>query len=442
MAPFMVGDFIVYRGFRNAQNELICFEIVAWNVQVTTSGAPTYIRVEEVLIGVYTSDTSGEVAETRFVGVVSDPSVTISIQAIDIDPCTGHETYRSMGVAQERPEAGGRNKWISRIDGDRIPSVYTREYRAIASTGTVLTKNGLLAGQYVAPILEWIQPELLVPGNEPLISRFGGMSHLTKGVGPDANGNIFGPLQPFPETGVTVFDVSTCPPTTGEPTEPGEPGTPVTPTARIQATLGTSITITAPSTLFVRSDDTFTLKGFQDNADPIFSTDTLTYTYSVVEASSEGTQANLLTFTPSTDGKNINVRFRNTAPTGEYVFQLLIASASQNTTSTATFTINFFTGPDVVTIEAVTWTSSQSGTIGVTCKSNYLVDSKVNMQVTYPGDKGVTSAAMAATPPASGLWSFSARKVARPGTVTCTSSLGGTVTRAGTTAKREVEFSA
>ncbi|KAK0649895.1 hypothetical protein B0T16DRAFT_324877, partial [Cercophora newfieldiana] len=436
MAPFMVGDFIVYRGFRAPNNELIAFEIVAWNVQVTTSGAPTYIRVEEVLIGVYTSDTSGEVAETRFVGVVSDPSVTISIQAIDINPCTGEETYRSMGVAQERPEVGGRNKWISRIDGDVFPSVYTREYRAIASTGTVLTRNNITAGQYVAPILEWIQPELLVPGNEPLISRFGGMSHLTQGVGP-IGGNIFGPLDPFPETGVTVFDVSTCP--GNEPGEPGEPGngTVVTPIPRIQATIGTAITVVSPTVLNVRSEDTFTLKGFQDSNNPLFTAEDLTWTYSV-DPSSIGTQADILTFTPINNGKDINIRFRSNGQTGEYVFQLAIASASQNTTGTATFTVNFFTGPDVVTIETITWTSSQSGTIGVTCKSNYLVDSRVNMQVTYPGDRGAATSAMAATPPSSGLWSFSTRRVDRPGTVTCQSSLGGTATRTGTTAKRDL----
>jgi len=442
MAPFMVGDWIVYRGFRSAANEIVCFEIVAWNVQITTTGAPTYLRVEETLVGVYTSDTSGEVAETRFVGVVSDPSVTISIQAIDIDPCTGEESYRSVSVAQNRPEAGGRNKWISRIDGD-VPSIYTREYRAIASTGTVLTKNNLLAGQYVAPILEWIQPELLVPGNEPLVNEYSGMSHLTKGIGRDSQGNIYGPLDPFPQTGVTVFDVSTCPGT--DPTDPTDPTEPVTPSPRIQATIGTTVTVNSDTSLFVRSDDTFTLRGFQDNASPVLASDNLTYTWSVL-SSSVGTQSDLLTFTPSsTDGgKTIAIRFRSTAPTGEYTFQLAIFSPSQNTTGTAIFTANFFTGADVVSVEAVTWTSSQSGTISVTCKSNYLVDSRYSMSVTYPGDRGQTTSAMAATPPGSGLWAFSTRRVDRPGTVTCTSSLGGSASRTGTTAKRgfPVEFMA
>ena len=436
MAPFMVGDFIEYAGFWSRdRSELIVFEIVAWNVQITTTGAPTYIRVEETLIGVYTSDTSGEVAETRFVGYASDPTVTVSINAIDIDPCTGEETNRPYGVGQWRPEAGGRNKWLSRIDGDVTGSIYTREYRAIASSGTVVTKNGLVAGQYAAPILEWIQPELLVPGNEPLVNQYGAMAHLTQGVGPDEDGNIFGPLDPFPQSGVTVFNVSTCG-TAGGGGGGGDPSGPQTAAARITASLGS---VTTTSRLFVRSDDTFTLNGFQDNSDdPIFGNDTLTWRWSVVDAESADTQANLATFMRGTNNRTVTVKFASSAPTGDYVFQLAIDSAGQATTGTATFTVNFFTGPDTVTVEAVTWTSSQSGTLGVTCKSNYLVSAKVGMSVTYPGDRGATTSTMTASPPGSGLWSFSTRDVDRPGTITCRSLLGGTASRSGTTAKRDL----
>ncbi|KAK0744253.1 hypothetical protein B0T18DRAFT_470350 [Schizothecium vesticola] len=424
MAPFLPGDFIVYRGFRQG-NQLICFEIVAWNVQITTQGAPTYVRVEETLVGIYTPNTLGEVAETRFIGYVSDPSVTVSIVAIDIDPCTGHETFRPISVAQNRPEGGGRNKWVSRIDGTQ-PSVYTREYRAVTSTGTVTTRNGIVAGQYVSPILEWIQPELLAPGNEPLVHEFSGLSHLTKGIGlVGESRNLFGPLSPFPQSGVTVFDVTTC------TTTPPDEGEGPTPAARITGSIGS---VTGPSPLFVRSDDTFILRGFQDNTSPVFSNTDLTWTWSIVANQSAGSQSNFVTFTPATDGRSISLKLADTAPTGEYVFQLAIASASQNRTGAATFTANFFTGADTVSIEAVTWTSSQSGTIGVTCKSNYLVDNKVGMSVTYPGDNGITTSVMAATPPGTGLWSFSTRRVARPGTVTCRSLLNGQASRAGTTA--------
>ncbi|KAK3364573.1 hypothetical protein B0T25DRAFT_493465 [Lasiosphaeria hispida] len=432
MAPFLVGDFIMYRGFWSAAGQLVCFDVVAWNVQITTVGAPTYIRIEATLIGVYSDDTAGEVAETRYIGYTSDPSVTTSIQAIDLDPCTGEESFRSIGVAQNRIEGGGRNKWLLRMDGTQRLA-YTREYRAVASNGVVETRNGILAGQYIAPILEWIQPELLEPGHEPLIHEFDAMTHLTQGVGPDADGNIWGPLSPFPQSGVTTFNISSCAPIA--PPEPEVPGEAQTPTPRVLANIATATGVA--TALFARNDDTFTLRGLQDNPSPVFTTDTLTYAWTVVAAGSAGTQANLATFTPAADGKSIALKFATNAPTGAYLFQLAIASAGQNTTGTATYTVNLFTGPDTLTIEAVTWTSTQSGTISVTCRSNYRVDSKINMQVTYPGDRAVTTSPMAATPPGSGFWAFSARKVDRPGVVSCQSSLGGFVTRAGTTAKRD-----
>ncbi|KAK3311810.1 hypothetical protein B0H66DRAFT_571402 [Apodospora peruviana] len=430
MAPFLVGDFIVYRGFRTPANQIVAFEIIAWNVQITTTGAPTYIRIEETLVGVYTNDPNGEVAETRFVGYTSDPSVTVSISAVDINPCTGLTTDRAIAVAQQRPEAGGRNKWISRIDGT-VPTVYTREYRAVASTGTVVTRNGIVAGQYVSPILEWIQPELLVPGSEPLIHEFSQFSHITKGVGPDEDGNIFGPLDPFPQSGVAVFDISTCSPAT--PTDPQTPQPHVDANIKI-GTSGSTATVT--DHLYVRSDDTFVLKGSQLNPSTVFANDTLTWRWSIVTAESAGTEANLSTFSRSADNKTATLKFASSAPTGDYLFRLEITSQSQNRTGTADVTITLFSGADTVTVQAVTWTSSQSGTIGVTCVSNYLVDSKVGMTVTYPGDGGVTTSAMAATPPGSGSWSFSTRRVSRPGTVTCQSLLGGQGTRTGTTAKK------
>ena len=65
MAPLLPGDFIVYSGFKAKNGEVIANAIVAENVQITTTGVPTYIRVEEALVGVWTDDGNAEVAETR-----------------------------------------------------------------------------------------------------------------------------------------------------------------------------------------------------------------------------------------------------------------------------------------------------------------------------------------------------------------------------------------
>jgi hypothetical protein len=371
----------------------------------------------------FTPNTLGEVAETRFISYASDPSVTVSVAAIDIGPCTGYETFRPISVAQNCPEGGGRNKWVSRIDGTQ-PSVYTRKYRPVTSTGTVTTRNGIVAGQYVSPILEWIQPKLLAPSNEPLLHEFPGLSHLTKGVGlVGESENMFGPLSPFPQIGITVFDVITC--TTTAPDE----GKGLTPAARITGAIGS---VTGPSPLFVRSDEAL-FSAASRTTRPLSSPTPTPLGPDPSSPTSRRDPNPTLSFTPTSDGRFISLKLASTTHTREYVFQLAIASASQNRTGAATFTANIFPGADTVSIEAVTWTGSQSGTISVTFKSNYLIENKVARSVTYPGDNGITTSVMAATPPGTGLWSFSTRRVARPGTVTCRSLLNGQASRAGTT---------
>lgn len=64
-APFLVGDFISYSGVKTSTGEIAAYEIVTMNLAITTTGAPSYIRVEEALIGVYTSSTNAEIQETR-----------------------------------------------------------------------------------------------------------------------------------------------------------------------------------------------------------------------------------------------------------------------------------------------------------------------------------------------------------------------------------------
>lgn len=64
MAPFQVGDYLEYSGVKVA-SEIICYTIVAPNVQITTSGVPTYIRVEDSIVGVYDGGATSEFADTR-----------------------------------------------------------------------------------------------------------------------------------------------------------------------------------------------------------------------------------------------------------------------------------------------------------------------------------------------------------------------------------------
>ena len=65
MAPFMPGDFITYSGYQAANGDIICFSIIATNVQLKTTGSLTYIRMEDALIGVFSSNPNIEQAQSR-----------------------------------------------------------------------------------------------------------------------------------------------------------------------------------------------------------------------------------------------------------------------------------------------------------------------------------------------------------------------------------------
>lgn len=135
------------------------------------------------------------------------------LSALDVDPCTGRTTDRNLALVAMR---GGRNERnLFRYDA-AILGGYVREYHAVAQINNVpmkrTTKNGLVAGEYVQPVNVWIQAEQLVPGTPPVPHDFSQMGFLTQGVGPDANGNVWGPLEPFPQTGVLI-EPANCPAT-------------------------------------------------------------------------------------------------------------------------------------------------------------------------------------------------------------------------------------
>ncbi|KAK3343293.1 hypothetical protein B0H65DRAFT_510190 [Neurospora tetraspora] len=230
MAPLVPGDFVEYAGVW-VGGEMLVYELVTTNTQILTPATfPPFIRMEDVLIGVFSADPNAEVAQTRFIGYTSAASgtSTLTIHAVTgFDVCTGNITTR--------PVSGGsliagqvRNKFrtgITSVAGD----VYAREYVVMSTANPVRTRNGILAGQYVQPVTEWIQPELTTPGLPPIPNDFSAMEHLVKGLGKDEGGHVWGPLDPFPQSGVTVGQpvVNECPPPPAEPS----PTTPVTPPA-------------------------------------------------------------------------------------------------------------------------------------------------------------------------------------------------------------------
>ncbi|KAJ4415046.1 hypothetical protein N0V82_007562 [Gnomoniopsis sp. IMI 355080] len=436
-APFLVGDFISYSGIKTSNGEIAAYQVIVENLEITTTGTPSYIWVEEALIGVYTSNGNAEIQETRFIGYTSDSDAVVSISALILDPCTGVASEQNTGVGQLRPDAGGRNKFTARIDGTTAVN-YARAYRLSASTGTVLTKNGFLAGQYVNPVATWVQPENLNPSLPPIPNEFSRMTHLTQGVGIDPDtGNVFGPLTPFPQSDVDTFDTSARPSVANNGTIP-------IPVVQAAISLGdNSETSSTTSQLFVRAGDVIVLSGSQAN--PNISESTLTYHWSLIPDASSGTIDDLSSVQLSEDNTTYSVSFSTSAPVGDYVFELNITSASVTnftydspSSGTTNLTITLFSGFDTVKVTAVTWTSTQSGTVGVTCTSNYWVDSAVGMTVTVPLDNATGAQIMSPTPPNSGTWAFSSRSAPQPGTVVCASRLGGFATQVGQTAFRNL----
>lgn len=210
MAPFQEGDFITFAGFRKG-GEVIAFSIVAQNVQIQTLGDIVYVRMELGLLGIDNPNPNAELPESRFIGFTSNNRATVALYAMDIDPCSGNVTDRILATMGLRGGRNEQNKFEYRND---ILHSYTREYRVIAEINGVpktrITKNGILSGAYVQPVNVWVQGEQNIPGTPPPPHDFSEMGFLTKGVGRDENGDLWGPLDPFPQTGVFIEEPN-CP---------------------------------------------------------------------------------------------------------------------------------------------------------------------------------------------------------------------------------------
>jgi hypothetical protein len=224
MVPFQVGDFIEYSGLRVGGSEILASVVTCLNVQVTTKASatvPNYIRVEEALVGVPATAANVDVAGVRFIGFLSScAGATVTISAIDVDPCTGKETYRKIGDAI--PKQGVACKWEARLPTNGL-APYTREYLITTNTPTVSTKDKIKAGQYVQAVSEWVFPELSVPGTNPPALQFTDIRGLVQGDFLD--GQQFGPLSPFPGSAppapskqCTAADIPATQPTTDQPT--------------------------------------------------------------------------------------------------------------------------------------------------------------------------------------------------------------------------------
>lgn len=239
MAPFEVGDFVNYAGTLVTDNgtvgsypagsagTYVSAHTITSNVAIYTSPGtdPAYTAVEVTIIGTggLTVLGAGEaVIRTRFEGMTTDPSRNIHLFGIDVNPdgTTSDRDWGSVAVDPGPPNGAVKGRWRFRppctatgtptvkacvppAAGTFIPP--TREVRAViegawtpsttqAQTGGA---NGLIAGQYRAPILEYIFPEN-VPGTPPPPNNFDTIPFLAQGGYTSSLGTLVGQLNPWP----------------------------------------------------------------------------------------------------------------------------------------------------------------------------------------------------------------------------------------------------
>ncbi|KAG9857354.1 hypothetical protein KCU98_g874, partial [Aureobasidium melanogenum] len=369
MAPFQVGDYLEYSGI-NIGGTIVCYSIVAPNVQITTSGAPTYIRVEDAIVGIFDGTTTSEFGDSRFVGYTSDPNAAITVYAIDVDPCTGEETERSVGAASYK-RGDLRNKWEWRA-ATTTTSKYTREYVLRLSTGEKLTDNKINAGRYVQPVLDFLFPEANVPGIVPPVNDFSNFPFLAQGLGYDSQGNLWGQLNPWP--GASAPATKSCPPysppASASSTAPsGTASASTNPSASASSTPSSSGSAAA-STPTVAVGGTQTTRpgvvaklGFNVTNQADFGANDLTYSWTQVDGPTVTLSSNTVA-SPSLTAPS-------STATATYVFNIKVSSTSAGTSGSANVTI--ISDPavkDVVTIDSYTYNSSGGGQVTVTASTN------------------------------------------------------------------------
>lgn len=315
-----------------------------------------------------------------------------------------------------------RNKWTWRATSSTIVK-YAREYRVTSSGGTKATNGGqITAGQYVAPVTEWIFPEPGVPGLQPGKLDFSQFTQLRDGIGPDSDGNVWGQLFPWPDSS-TPAPFNACTGGTGT-------GTETTPTTSTPAGSGTSaapdVAANAGPDASTRPGVVVTLSGKADNAGSLPAGD-LSYSWSQ-------TAGPTVTLTGAT-AATASFTAPSTAAVASYTFELTVSSKSLGTKSTDTVVVmNDPKANDAVIIDSYTTTTQQGGTISVTAHSNVVDGSaKLTLQLLNPTAGGI----LTMTSAGGGKYTYNARSTKQPsGGIKVTSNLGGTISKTTTSSKR------
>ncbi|MEO8643144.1 hypothetical protein [Pseudomonas sp.] len=255
-APFEVGDFISYSGtlFKSATSgspDFISAHTIEANVGIYTQPGtqPSYLSIGE--FGVGTADPAataigGAAQETQdrifLEASTTDIKTPVDIYLIDVNPSTGAQTNRWVTpfemTGECDPAAGlsasclgasggittqnlGAQPQRARIRAAKAPagllSQPTRTLRVVArsmcapqlslsqtavdnciqNASRLTVANGLTAGQYVAPVFEFIFPEGVKPGDPVVPNDFWHLPFIRNGEGTSTPTGV-GPLEPTP----------------------------------------------------------------------------------------------------------------------------------------------------------------------------------------------------------------------------------------------------
>ncbi|KAJ7701559.1 hypothetical protein B0H17DRAFT_189781 [Mycena rosella] len=246
MVPLVVGDFITFSGTKVAGGLLEVYSLEA-NLGIYTAPGtkPAYVTAEAAQYGVVVPDPTVEVAESKATALTTDPTTPVQWFAIDVDPCTGEASERDLGLVQ--PDATAPPGLTVFRLGKTDASPVTRQVGFRQTTGTGVGPKGIIAGQFIQPIFDFVFPELISFGANELPNQFELFPFLASGSGPFTPGNLLtsplattvvvGQLNPWP--GNLVPGAEACATSTSVSIPSATPSGPVTPDT-IQIILATT----------------------------------------------------------------------------------------------------------------------------------------------------------------------------------------------------------
>lgn len=279
-APFEVGDWVVYAGTlvqdcamtgcpgggptagpwpaAGAAATYISAHTINNNAAIYTAPGtnPAYVSTEVTIVGTggLTVFGAGEAtARTRFEGMTTDVDPTgvaqrlIHLYGVDFNPITGTTSDRDFGTISVDPGpefllGAVKGRWrfrppclpfgsnpakpvkecVMNASNTFLPP--PREVRAVVQgaftapivPGSPRTANGIVYGQYHAPILEYIFPEN-VPGTAIPENNFNTIDFLAQGGYSSSLGTLVGQLNPWPSNVVPAITCSAAVANAGGP---------------------------------------------------------------------------------------------------------------------------------------------------------------------------------------------------------------------------------